>query len=158
VIAVHDHRLETDVGQQAEPLGTSEQARDVPVVHDLDAAVGLAQHEGVVRRDRRVVGVGVPAVLEVVGAPVVSVAAAAVGPWLEVLAQVVGREEGGATGPAVDVGGLDGGAQVLERRHVVDRVVDEDAVERPVEADRPHVALDVPAHGVELPAHLQHPG
>ena len=71
---------------------------------------------------------------------------------------MVGREEGGAAGPAVDPGRLDGGAQVFERRHVVDGVVDEDAVERPVEADGAHVALDVPALGVELLAHRQHPG
>ena len=58
----------------------------------------------------------------------------------------------------MDPGRLDGGAQVVERRHVVDGVVDEDAVERPVEPNRPHVALDVPALRIELPAHRQHAG
>ncbi len=128
MIAVHDHRLETDVGEQAEPLGTPEEARDVPVVHDLNAAVGFAQHEGVVGRDRRVVGVRVPAVLELVGATVLSVATAAVGPGVEVLAQVVGPKEGGTAGPTVDVGGLDGGPQILERRHVIRSFVNSDTL------------------------------
>jgi hypothetical protein len=51
---------------------------------------------------------------------------------------------------------LEHGPEVARRRDVGDRVVDEDGVERPAEANRAHVALDVLALGVEAAADGEH--
>jgi hypothetical protein len=65
-------------------------------------------------------------------------------------------EDHDAAGTHVHRGCLDGCAEVVLRRQVRDRVVDEDDVERPAEAQRAHVALDVLALGIERPREREH--
>ena len=61
-------------------------------------------------------------------------------------------------GRTCDGRGLDRRAEVVLRRQVRDRVVDEDDVERAAEPERAHVALEVLALGVERPAQREHLG
>jgi hypothetical protein len=84
--------------------------------------------------------------------------AAVIGRAVKILAHVIGREERRAARPAMDVCGLDRPPQIVDRRHVADGVVNEDAVEQARQADRAHVAFDVLALRVERAAHLQHAG
>ena len=81
---------------------------------------------------------------------------AVVGGWSEILADVIGREQRGAARLAVQVRRLDGALQVLLRRHVDDRIVNEHGVEPAAEPDGPHVAFDMLAFRIELAAHLEH--
>ena len=72
----------------------------------------------------------------------------------EGLPQMIGGEERGAAGPAVDESGLDRLSQVGLGRHVDDGVVDEDGVEPAPEPHGPQVALEVLAEADES----AHPG
>jgi hypothetical protein len=69
---------------------------------------------------------------------------------------VVGDEQRHASPATVDGGGLDRGPEVLLRGHVVDGVMGEHRVELPSQPQRAHVALDVLAVGIQLPADLEH--
>ena len=121
----------------------------VPVAEQVDVVDGV----GVVP------GVRVPGPLQVAQSAPAAVVAPAVGHRrVEVLPQVIGCEERGPARLAVHVGRLDGSPEVGLRRHVYDGVVHEDAVELPPEADATHVALDVLALRVEVPAHPEHVG
>ena len=130
---------------------------DVAVVHNARFLPRLDEQDDVVDRERRAAGVGRVRPLEVAQrTPVVAVVPAVVGSRLERLAGVVGDEDGHTSGSRVGERGLHAGAQVVLGRQVHHRVVDEHGVERPSEPERPHVAEDVLAVGVQLAREGQH--
>jgi hypothetical protein len=89
-------------------------------------------------------------------APVVAVVPSVTGPGLEGLARTVRHEHGDATRPRVREGRLHARPEIVLCRQVHHRVVHEHDVERPAEPERPHVAEDVLAVGVQLAAQRQH--
>ena len=130
---------------------------DVMVVDDPRLLAGLAEHDRVVDLVGRVGRVGVDRPLEVPErAPVDAVVAAVRGARRERLTREVGHEDRDAARARVREGRADAVAEVALGRHVRDRVVDEDGVERPAEPERPHVSEHVLALGVELPAQREH--
>ena len=118
---------------------------DSAVWAQTDAAIAAAMLGALllVHRDAHAAAVG--AVGAVVGA---------VG--FEDLARRVGDEQRESAGTAVHERRRDGVAQVAVGHHVVDGVVHEHGVEHATESDRPHVAGDVFALGVDAARDLEH--
>lgn len=106
----------------------------------------------------RVAGIRIEGPLEVAQAAFAAVVAPVRRAAPETLARVIGREERHAAGVAVNERRPHRKTEVLLRCHVGNRVVHEHGVELPAEPDRPHVALRVPAFGIEHAAHLEHAG
>ena len=115
------------------------------------------EQEGEVDVVGRVGGIWVVRPLEVSqAAPVVSVVTAVTGSWYEQLPGRVGDEQGRTAGAQMHGHGLDGRAKVVLCRDVRDRVVHEHGIEGALEPQRPHVALEVLALGVQRPAQREH--
>ena len=152
-----DGRLEPGLLEQVEPRVLGKQPFDVVVVDDPRRLARLAHDDRVVDLVRRVARVVVDRPLEVAQrAPVRAVVAAVRGAGRERLAREVGHEQRHAARARVRESRADAVAEVALGRHVRDRVVDEDGVERPPEAQRAHVAEHVLALGIQLPAQRQH--
>ena len=100
--------------EPAQPVGAREQTLEMAVVLDADAAVVGAHQVGVVDGVGGVVGIGIPGPFEVAqtAAPGRAVVAAVIVRRTERLAHVVGTEQRGAAGIAVQEGGLHRLAQV----------------------------------------------
>ena len=127
------------------------------VVHHSRSRVRFVQDHGEVDLERRVVRIGVVRPLEVSErAPVIAVVPALVDAGGEGLSNRVGHEQHDPAWRRMDGGRLDHGAEVGLRRHVHDRVVDENHVERATEPKRAHVTLDVLALRVDRRAQLEH--
>jgi hypothetical protein len=77
---------------------------------------------------------------------------------LERFADVVGSHDDRTPRPEVDVGRPERLSEVDLGRHVHHRVVDEDRVEGPSQANRAHVAEHVLAVGVQRLAEVEHRG
>ena len=76
----------------------------------------------------------------------------------EAVSGLVGNKEGNAAGPQVNKGCLDGHTQIVQCKHVVDGIVDEDRIELAFEPQRAHISADVRAIGIELTTDAQHSG
>ena len=127
------------------------------VVDDAHVGSGLREEHDVVHDERRLAGCGRMRPLEVAERPpVVSVVPTVIGARLERLARAVRHEEGDTARPRVCERRLHARPEIVLGRQVHDRVVHEDGVERPSEAERPHVAEHVLAAGVQLPAQREH--
>jgi len=128
----------------------------VVIVRDARRLAVFHQNERVVHFVRVVVWVGVTGPFQVAHRAAGAVVATVICTGAEGLADVVGGEERGAAGSAVHVCRRDRCSEVVFRRHIDDRIVDEDGVELAAKADDPHVALEVLALRVQAAAHLQH--
>ena len=96
--------------------------------------------------------------LEVTQAPVPQVMATVRGRGLEALGRPIRDEEGHASRAAMHERGLERLAELAQRKHVVDRIVDEDGIELTPKADLAHIAADMRALRIQGPAEAQHPG
>ena len=147
---------EAGVAKRPEPEGPREEPVAVGLGGGAHAAGAVPEEEGVLRR----VGAASrgPGPGEVAEPPPAAVVAPLRVPLAEVLAGVVGDEEGGPARGEVGGGGPGGGADVPLRQEVGGGVVDEDGVEGAAEAEGAHVADGVGALRVEAAADAEHGG
>ena len=123
-----------------------------------DSPAGIAKQVHKVNVEPSVPRIRIKTPLEVSQGAIGPVVSAVMGERRKALARAVRGDEGGAAGPCVEEGGLEGAKEISLRRHVHDRVMDEHAIERPAEPDGPHVSAGVPALWVKAPARGQHSG
>ncbi len=127
------------------------------VIFACHSAAGVAEEVGHVADEGGVVGVGVVGPFEEAETAAIRVVVTTgVGTGSPGLFDGVGSEDCDAAGAAVGVGGGDGLPEVGVGQHVFDCVVDKDGVELAVEAEGPHVALDVFERRVDGAADGQH--
>src|SRR6185503_11200402 len=148
MIEWNDLRPEAGFRQDPQPVAAGEQALDVAVPLYPRRAVAIAQQIRVVDRVGGVGGIRIPGPFQVAQPAAAEIVPAVIGRGAEVLAHVIGREQRRAAGTAVRPRSLDHLPHLLERRHVDDCVVDEDAVEQAPEAHVPHIPFDVLAFGI----------
>ncbi len=152
-----DHaRLEAHRAHGLQPVVRGVEAEHMPVHLCTKGAVGMAQQVHVVREVLRVERVGVPAPFQEPQRTVLAVmpAGECLGP--RGFERVVRSEECSSPGLAVHEGGGHRQPQVLDRRHVVNCVVNEHAIELATQAHRAHVAMNVHAFRVHTPALREH--
>ena len=135
------------------------------ILAHLDRTVVAAEQESVIDLVGRVgrIGIGLPlevaerTALTSVG-PDEAVFSAVIRLGLEPLADVIWLEDSCAAWPKVSVGGCQGRPKVGFGRHVADRIVNEDRIERPSEPQGPHVTDEMFSIGVDGAAQLEHLG
>jgi len=149
--------VEARVRECSEPDIAAERPEPMRLAHHLNGAVRCAQHELVLGLDPVVGRIRIPDPFAEAALAAIRVAAAATtAARAERLGGVVGNEHRDAARPAVRERRPDHLPQVVLARDVVDRIVDQDRVERPAQPDRPHVALNVLTLGVDPARDCQH--
>src|ERR687891_732772 len=156
VRAVLGLRAQADVCEEAEPGLAWEHAALVAVLLDPNGAVLLAEQHRELDPVGLVVRIRIPVPLEVAQTLSSLVVAAVAGPGREPFPNEVRDEQRHSARTEVVECRAHHRAKVVARRHVVDRVVDEDGIEREPQPERAHVALDVLALRVDRSAHRQH--
>ena len=149
-------RLEPGLLEPPEPVVAPEHALDVAVVDDTERQVALAERDDVVDLVRPVGGIRVARPLQVAERAAGAVVAAVTGPLDEGLPRAVRDHDRDAARARMRERRLEDGPQVGLARHVDDRVVGEHDVECAREPERPHVACEVLALGVQRPRDLEH--
>ena len=126
------------------------------VVDDTERQVALAERDDVVDLVRPVGGIRVARPLQVAESAAGAVVAAVTGPLDEGLPRQSGITIATPPGRVMRERRLEDGPQVGLARHVDDRVVGEHDVECAREPERPHIACEVLALGVQRPRDLEH--
>src|SRR5215469_3813008 len=143
--------------QYTEPGLRAERAEPMSLANHVNAAVGAAQDKFVFGLDPAVGWITIACALAEGRMPSQRIAATtATSTWPEAFRGVVRREHRQATGLAVCEGCLRDTQQISLAAHIVGRIVNQNRVEEPAEADRIHIALDVLAVGIELAGYGEH--